>query len=89
MINWRTSRFILMSFLLNASVLAIAVWMMVDQRTIVAFVNSFIPALGSAVREEVSVTPVPERDTGQAVGLPHYPAVQVIPPNVSIFDPAA
>jgi hypothetical protein len=95
MIAWRTSRFLLLFFLLISSVLTIAAVVMADQAVLVSW-RDYVLALRpgtvaspSPVQTVTTAVPTPVVDEGQAALLPRYPAVQITPPAVSIFDPAA
>lgn len=78
----------LMSFLLNLTVVGFAVWTLTNHEAVVAFVRRGVPGFRLPV-EETTVAPSSPSDVRQAVELPHYPAVHIVPPSVSVFDPAA
>jgi hypothetical protein len=78
-----------MSFLLNGAIVVLAVWTLINRDAVLAYVRGAIPGLNQPAAPEATTTPAPNTISGQAAELPRYPAVQVMPPPVSVFDPAA
>ena len=89
MITWRTSRFILMSLVLNGVILAFAIWTMINQDAVLAYVRDVIPGGSPAATAMPTPSAEPASGDGQAADVPHYPAVRVMVPARSVFDPAA
>lgn len=87
MIAWRTSRFLLLFFLLMLAVIGIAGTSIISQMQPNFWRQPFV-AIRSLTQDKTAATPLPSPGPPQAVELPRYPVVQVTKPGVSIFDPA-
>lgn len=78
MIPWRTSRFLLMFFLLIGSVTAIAALTMVDRATLLGWQDTILALRpGASPAVEPTASPAPVVDGGHAAELPRYPVVEI------------
>lgn len=73
MIQWRTSRFLLMFFILHLVIVGVSVVAVIERR-------------GAAVGRNSIIAPRPRDGIGHSLQLPDYPPVQVVPPAASIFE---
>jgi hypothetical protein len=87
MIAWRTSRFLLLFFLLMLATLGIAGTTIVSQKKLNFWRESLV-VIRSLTQDNTATTPTPLSGPGQPIELSRYPVVQVTKPAVSIFDPA-
>lgn len=89
MIAWRTSRFLLLFFLLMLAIVGVAGTTIINQMQPQFWQQPLVALRALMQDEELPAIPTPELGPGQAVELPRYPVVQVMKPAASIFDPAS
>ncbi len=87
MIAWRTSRFLLMFFILQLALVGIVVGTLVQRGGV--SLDSLVALVRSQTGPSVSVAPVVPDGVGHPVELPQYPVVEIRTPAISVFDPAA